>query len=423
MKLLVFSYFYPPHQGIGGKRIFRWARHLPAEGIMPTILTTPWPPARDRDLDQDVIAPQVEVVRGYVPGWVWRWYHGPDGGEYTRGPLAKLLGGLGGLLGTPIDDKLWFAPGAAWRAIALGRAARFGAVLSSSSPYSSHLAAAYAADRLGVPLVVDLRDPWTFNFLWKGRPALMRALDARAERFVFRRAARVIFAAEGTQAEYERRYPWLRGKALTIYSGFDADPPGAQAAARGAGPRVSLVHFGRFYGVRTLGATLRALARLQGARGDLSAAVGLSVFGGVSPGDLRLAEELGVRGLLRVEPMRPYQEGLAALRAADALFLCDYDREEYFIPGKFFDYLRVGRPILALSANPELRGLVARLGVGETVHPDDEEGLAARLGRMIDEGARGALGFSPRGVEALRAEATARRLAETLREVAGATLP
>jgi glycosyltransferase involved in cell wall biosynthesis len=420
MKLLLLSYFYPPHQGIGGKRVFRWARHLSALGVSPVVLTTPWPPAKDRDLDQPFTAPGVEVAREYVSAWFWRLYHGKHGGEYAPGRVAKALNTIGRLLGTPIDSKLWFAPRAARQGLSLVRRRGIGAVLSSSSPYSSHVAATWISILADIPLVVDLRDPWTFNFLWRNRPRLMRALDGWTERWVLSRAARVIFAARGTQSEYERRYPWLRGKSLTLYSGFEPDEPGAPVAAwPGERPRVGLVHFGRFYGVRSLRDTLRALSEAKresswGLR-DLS----LLILGDVSARDKEEAGELGVAEHLQSSPMMPYEAGLGVLRGADALFLCDYDRESFFVPGKLFDYVRVGRPILAVSANPEVREIIAGHGLGLTFHPDDTAGLAACLSRISTHGAEEALQFSPRGVDALRAESSARRLAEELRAVTG----
>src|SRR5262245_44555490 len=106
--LLVIAYFYPPHKGIGGKRIFRLIRGLPSRGWRPSVLTTPEPPAVDRDLAQPAEAPGVSIDRGYVPGWIWRAYHGEAGGEYRPGPLHRALSLVTKTLGVPVDDKLWF---------------------------------------------------------------------------------------------------------------------------------------------------------------------------------------------------------------------------------------------------------------------------------------------------------------------------
>ena len=48
--VLVVAYFFPPHRGIGGKRIARLVRRLPRLGWRPLVLTAPMPAFDDLDL-------------------------------------------------------------------------------------------------------------------------------------------------------------------------------------------------------------------------------------------------------------------------------------------------------------------------------------------------------------------------------------
>lgn len=417
--VLIIAYFYPPHKGIGGKRIFRWARLLPRFGLRPVVLTTPLPPQGDLDPGQPWEAPGVEVVRGYVPDFVWRAYHGAEGSEYHPGPLARVLSSAGRLFGTPIDDKLWSVPFALRRARALLRERSFSAILTTSSPYSTHLVGLLLSQEAKIPLVADFRDPWSFNFLSAGRAPLLRALEQRVERRVMQQAARVLFAARATQRRYEELYPELSGRALTLYSGFDPEPL-PQEAGRwplSRRPKVTLVHFGRFYGVRRLGVVLDALAKLKRAYPLGPDDLGLLILGEVNREDQERARALGVDDLLHILPMLPYEEGLSLLKGADILLLCDYAKEPYFVPGKLFDYLRVKRPVLALSANEELHALVQGRGMGRALWPEEAEALSGLLERSLREGAETALSFAPKDLAFLSAESSARTLAEIFREI------
>jgi glycosyltransferase involved in cell wall biosynthesis len=140
----------------------------------------------------------------------------------------------------------------------------------------------------------------------------------------------------------------------------------------------------------------------------------LLVLGDVQPQDQAQIEALGLGPFLQVSPMMPYEEGLSLLRGADVLFLCDYDVEPYFVPGKLFDYLRVGRPILALSANEEVHQLIHQTRSGRALHPDDAAGQIALWERIVQEGATAALDFAPAERERLSADYAAEQLARAL---------
>lgn len=418
MKLLIISYYYPPQKGIGGKRLFRFASRLPALGIDPVVLTSPWPPPGECDAGQPYEAPGVIVDRGYVPEWVWRHYHRTDGTKSGPGPLAWLISRIDRLKGPPIDAMAWFVPFAIRRARELAKQHRFDAILSTSAPYSSHIVAMRLAEQLRIPFYVDLRDPWTFNFITKNRSERWRERDRRAEASIFDAAYKVILCSKATETKYAELYPAHRRKLLTIYSGFDTDDETPRVADWPVQPRprVAIAHFGRFYGARRLEATLSSLRSAIQKKNLTPADLQLLILGEVAKADLTQLQTMGLESFIRIAPMMPYEQGLAVLRGADALFLCDYGLEPYFIPGKTFDYFRIRRPIFALSANAELCSLLQSTRTGRAIHPDDE---AAQTEMWLDLTTRTpaqVLEFEPNAaaLAQLSADDSARRLAHTL---------
>jgi glycosyltransferase involved in cell wall biosynthesis len=428
VKLLVISYFYPPQKGIGGKRVFRLVSRLGALGVEPIVLTTPWPPQADCDMAQATDAPDVIVDRGYVPEWVWRMYHGKTGSEYQPGPLSWFLMKVNQLVGPPIDRKSWFIPMASRRALQLAKEHGVDAVLSSSAPYSSHLVAMRIAEKLQIPFYADLRDPWSFNFVFNHRPRHLRNRDKQVEQRVFAAARGLFFAAKATENKYGKLYPGYKDKFHTIYSGFDRDPSDSAIAEwpKQPRPRVTIAHFGRFYGVRRMDRILSSLDAVVKTQKLSAADIHLLILGDVANADVEQMRAMGLVSYVTISAMMPYEEGLAILRGADVLFLCDYDMEPYFVPGKLFDYLRVRRPILALSANEELRAIVHDTHMGIALHPDDVDGQVRAWTEIIAKGPKEALSFQPNDValDRLSADDAARQLADVLmRNGCGSIIP
>lgn len=425
MKLVLVSYYFPPHRGIGGKRIARWSRRLPSFGVTPLVLTTPEPPAALRDPSPPDTR-GAEVFREYCPGWAFQLYHGTNETVATAtedaragapsSAWARGLARLGDAIwrNYPIDPNVWFVPFAARAAWRLAREHGARAVLVSSAPYSS-LLVGMALARLGLPWIADFRDPWSFNFGQEVRSAIARRADARLEEAALRSASWVLFANDNARRRYVEMFPWLAAKCETLYSGFDPAPVEARPWPVSPRPRVALVHFGDFYGPRRLGVLVDAVAAVARARRLGPQDLGFLLLGRPPAEDLARAEALGVREFFTALPQRPYAEGLGIVAGADALLYCDFHREQYFIGGKLFDYLRARRPIVAMSASAETRGLIEGHGVGRVSDPDDQAGIEAQLCALLD----GAFSYTPRDLSALSEESSARRLAEIAGRVGG----
>jgi glycosyltransferase involved in cell wall biosynthesis len=95
------------------------------------------------------------------------------------------------------------------------------------------------------------------------------------------------------------------------------------------------------------------------------------------------------------------------------------------IPGKLYEYLATGRPILAMAERGELSDLVGRCGVGVTADPRDEADLERALIEVVAL-ARSELRLPARELYdgALQAELTAAILARAAaRWVSAVALP
>jgi glycosyltransferase involved in cell wall biosynthesis len=78
---------------------------------------------------------------------------------------------------------------------------------------------------LDKPLVVDMRDPWTYGSLWSPKTAKIAETERRWAERVLGHAAHVIFTSPLTLEAMHRRFPKLaRDKLSILTNGFDATP-------------------------------------------------------------------------------------------------------------------------------------------------------------------------------------------------------
>jgi glycosyltransferase involved in cell wall biosynthesis len=444
MKNILFvAYFYPPQRGIGGKRVFRWARALAQEGFAPFVLTTPAPPSTECDAGQETESPGVTVLRSYCPEWLWRLYYRTNEGvrEQVAAPspsaASSLLAEMERVVHRyyPFDPKVWFAPFAAIEALRIVREEKIDVALVTAAPVSSFLVG-LALGAVGVPWMADFRDPWSFNFELEKKANVMRWFELGAESLVLRSATKVVFASDNSRKKYALLYPALAEKFVTLYSG--ASPTASRSPlstsesgegqnrgersehiplyplrmerAAQPGEALRLIHFGTFYGPRKLGVFIDALAEVIAEKGVTPERLQLVLLGNAAESDLERASALGIRGFIEVCPMMPYEEGMALLSSASGLLYCDPGREPFFVAGKFFDYLRAARPVFALSASSEIKELIERHRLGVTCDPDELASIRESLNAWIENPPN----YSPVDVEELSAEHSAKKLAELL---------
>lgn len=346
--VLIFAYYYPPENTSGAARPSRFARFLPEFGYQPRIVS-----AGDR----------AEGFRG--AGAVLRV---PD---ESAGAAARLGGRAGRLFQRwllPYEEHLpWvsYAVEAGCRVAA----ERPAAMLSTSPPIATHMAALAVKRRLGIRWIADFRDPMAGNPFRQSRRS--RIYDPILERAVFRHADAVVANTSMAADVWRERYPQWRGKIHTIWNGFD--PAEKLPVPRpGRGGRRVLAHVGNLYADRHPGALLHSLDRLMG-RGLIDPeTLRISLVGGIErmhlPMDQPPFSTFEERGWLERRGVVPRAEAQQAAADADALLLLDINAMDsgLQVPAKLFDYVRLGKPVLAFTS----RGSAVEeiLGAGGVAH-------------------------------------------------------
>ena len=433
LDVLMIPYHFPPVGGAGAQRSLKFARYLPENGCRPTVVTGSgstrerWTPTDQTLLNE--IPERIRVLR--VPG--------------PEPPLpARVMSRLHRWLRIRSPWARWWVDGVATTAAV---AAEPDVVLSSSSPYDSVEAAARVARTLGKPWVADLRDPWALDEMVVYPSRVHRWLEQRRMRRLLGSAAAIVMSTPEAVRQLLEAFPELGDRpVVAIPNGYDADDFVGGVPVRDSA-RFRIVHTGYLHtelgleqrrlaplrrllgggcpGVEILTRShvylLEAVERLLERDPGLGERLELHFAGVLSETDRALAARCPVAV---VHGYVSHAESIGLMRSADLLFLpmqkLPPGRRSSTVPGKTYEYLASGRPILGAVPPGDVRDLLTGSGRGLVVDPDDAGAMVESIAAALERHDRGApLPVDHEAVGGFERRVLARTLADLLHSVAG----
>lgn len=377
-RVLIISYYWPPNGGAGVYRWLKMSKYLPEFGWQPVVYTpdNPEAVADDPGLLKDVRA-QVEVLKRPItePFSLYKRFTGRAQSERVQTAfLSEKRAG-----GWKEDIALWvrsnfFIPDA--RVWWVKPSIRFlkdyvkqhpvDAIISTGPPHSMHLIARGLQRATGLPWIADFRDPWT-GIDFYGQLALTNWADRkhhRLEREVLTHADRVVTVSWSWAKDLEA----LGAKNVeVITNGYDRDDVPQDPLP--VDDRFSLVHIGSMSATRDLPGVWRALAAIGQQDPEFRERFVLRFVGPVDHSVVESATAAGLGNHIERLGRVSHAEAMHQMQRARVLLLPinDTPKSAGILPGKLYEYLSVGRPILAVGPST---GDVARvLGDAYPVFP------------------------------------------------------
>ncbi len=191
---------------------------------------------------------------------------------------------------------------------------------------------------------------------------------------------------------YLKRYPWLHPeKCLLIPNGFDEeDFQGLGASGpsgRHAGRPIRLLHLGLLYPEeRDPKPFFRALARLKKEERVDATTLRIELrASGFETLYAQMTRELEIGDLVHFLPALPYRQALQDGAEADGLLLFQAASCDHQVPAKGYEYLRLRKPILALTTQTgDTAALLNEVGGATIVELADSEAIYRALPRFLE---------------------------------------
>lgn len=325
--LLLISYHFPPDEAIGGARPYRFYKYLKRLGYECHVLTAS---RQEAGADTDVeYVPDPLRIRPHQGFWwqaeriTWKFLLRA---ELVLGWAHAVRQAGQSFLNSRKESRI--------------------TILSSAPPVGPHLAAMRLAFQSGYPWIADFRDP--IHTVTGERANLQGMIAPALEGLILSRADAVLANTDAMRERWIGRHSGLREKIHVLWNGFDPEDV-IQPYPLPRRERKVVSHVGELYGGRSIRPILYALQRLFDA-GRLSySGVCIRQVGPTEPAELpdaKFLDDARTRGWLELKEPVPAKEARALALDSDGLLLVQ-PHTAVQVPGKLFDYLRMGRPILA----------------------------------------------------------------------------
>ncbi len=408
-KVLLVAYLFPPIGGGGVPRALKMARYLAEDGWEVHVLTVEhtYHATKDdsllRQLPANVIihrAREFNLVQTMRPtqkeppkqqeGSQQGKAVQPQGGlkQAVRQRIVPLLKKAKNTLMIP-DDMIGWLPAASKLGEEIVKKYEIPILFSTSGPYTNHLVARRIKRKTGISWIADFRDPWTQNMHRSG-VAWREAWEERMERSVMAESDAITTVTYGFAENFTQKFGKEIKRIEVIHNGFDPEDYKNITEPAEDG-KFTLAYPGIFYKERNPRLLLQSVAELI-EEGKIERDRILLRFAGVFdyPGysdNIDCVRRLGLEDVVEIMGNLPHKDALVMMKGADVLMLIGDTApgSGVYIPGKLYEYMAIGYPILALSVEGESTKIIRTFNLGEVVDPLNKEEIKQAFHNMYEQ--------------------------------------
>jgi glycosyltransferase involved in cell wall biosynthesis len=233
-------------------------------------------------------------------------------------------------------------------------------LISIGPPHTTHLVGMKLSRKFKIPHIPVFIDPWVDIVYYKNfkRSKPTRFIDNYLEKRVFQNSKSDIFVTRTMCEDYIRKYHFLKDKSHVLYWGYDEEDF-SDISSEIQSTEETIVHAGNIFDFQnTPGFWKQVKTEI-----DKGRKLKIKFIGTVSPGIKQTIENTGLNLHTEYLGFLPYNEMLKELSKASYLLVCA--TESRHVPGKLFEYLRTGKPIIAFgNDNVEVKKILEETNAG-----------------------------------------------------------
>jgi glycosyltransferase involved in cell wall biosynthesis len=379
-KVLFITYYWPP----SGKASLHWPlkimKHLPKYDWQPIVLTVEEDTfsQQDETLSED-ISPELKVIRAksYEPFNIYKKFIGKkeDDQLVASETISKSNRSLSHRISIWLRMNLfipdarvgWYFP-AIKAARKLINDEKIDAIVSVGPPHSTHLIGKKMSKKLNIPHVPVFIDPWVDIIYYKDfkRSKITLSIDNHLEKTVLQNAKAIVFVTETMKNDYTIKYNFIEGKSNVLYWGYNEEDFERIIVKKEQKEEKVFVHAGNIFSYQNPPNFWKQIKK-EIERGNN---IRIKFIGTVDPEIKKSIAEEGLNEITEYCGFLPYNEMLKNISEADFLLVCA--SEPRHVPGKLFEYLRTGNPIIAFgNNNEEVKQILDNSNAGTMFNYDD----------------------------------------------------
>jgi glycosyltransferase involved in cell wall biosynthesis len=411
-KVLIVTYYWPPSGGSGVQRWLKFAKYLPTYGWTPYIFTPKNPSfdIKDESLLNDVPA-EAEVI--HFPIWepyslflsLSRLFGGTGSAKPTalvkvkkQSSFQKISTWIRGNLFIPDPRKFWISPSVKFLGSFLADN-KINTIITTGPPHSLHLIGLKLKKKNpALTWIADFRDPWSewglLDSLAVGARARQRHVEL--ERQVLANADEILTITPF----YARRFSALSNKTVTLLTnGFDESDFEKMTFEKSSA--FTIRHVGIVNEKCNPRPFMNSVADAMAANKNLAEKIRIEFVGEVHQDFQRFVRDNSALNAVTFFPGNvPHKELMKIYGTSSLLLLVltGYKNAEGYMPGKLFEYIATGLPIMAIGPEDgDAAALLNETSSGKMIDGDRKDEIKLRL---IDEFQRWSAGIQRRNISA-----------------------
>lgn len=424
-KVLIITYYWPPAGGPGVQRWLKFVKYLNQFNIEPTVYVpeNPHYPLRDDSLVNEIpenitilkqpIKEPYEFAKIFSKKKTQKISSGIIS-EKKQGILEKIMLWVRGNFFIPDARVGWVKPSVKFLKEYL-KANPVDVIVTSGPPHSLHLIGMELKNETGIPWLTDFRDPWT-TIGYHKKLRLSKRSQMKHKQFelnVLTNCDAVIVTSPSTKRQFEN----ITAKPITVITnGFDV----ALKPAGQLDDDFTISHIGSLLSERNPIILWKVLSEMVEENEDFASKFKLQLAGTISDEVVASIQNYGLKNHLKKFGYVSHSESVDLQKKSQVLLMIEIDSKETqaIIPGKLFDYMASGRPILALGPkDSDVVPLINSTQTGTFFDYSQEKEIKKKIYSWFELYKNKKLVIHSQGIEAFSRKNLTKKLAEVLQQL------
>jgi glycosyltransferase involved in cell wall biosynthesis len=424
-KVLIITYYWPPAGGPGVQRWLKFVKYLPNFGMQPVVYIpdNPTYPIIDKNLVKEVsekaiilrhkIFEPYQIASFFSKNKTKKISSGIIPNQKKQSFLDKLFLLIRGNLFIPDARVFWVKPSVRFLEKYIAEN-NIDTIVTSGPPHSLHLIGLELKQKTNVKWIADFRDPWTTIGYHKS----LRLSDYSAKKHKFlenkvlNAADNIIVTSKTTKTEFEA----ITNKPIdVITNGYDNEVTEKQVLDA----KFSLAHIGSFLSERNPAILWESLVALVSEIPDFKKHLEIKLIGAVSQEVLETIAQFGLNPYLNNLGYVSHDEAIAHQKKSQVLLLIEINSKETrsIIPGKLFEYMVSGRPIIAIGPNgSDFAEIITNTNTGVFFDYSEKENLKKMILDCYNQYLEGKLQSNGVGLQKYSRKSLTKELVELLKK-------